>query len=80
MNTNETVTIGAGTPHARQVKVAVKQGRTLVIERLINLDGLYGTVTQHGTLYKRTHDELVKALKWIYEVREVVVARTTLVP
>jgi len=45
-----------------RVMVAQKDGDTLRIERLLNTDDLYGTVTVHGTLYKRSPEELVAHL------------------
>ncbi len=66
-------------PCGHRVMVARQYERRLSIERLINLDGLYGTVTRHGTLYKRTHDELVRHLRFVFDVDEVQVVKTTLV-
>lgn len=69
-------------PDGHSVTVAYRDPsneRLLHIERLINTDDLYGTVTVHGTLYKRSWKELETHLMFVFSVDTVSVVRTTLV-
>jgi hypothetical protein len=53
--------------------------KVLWIERLLNLAGEYGTATVHGTLYKPTAAELLAHLRFVFDVSEVRIIKTTLV-
>lgn len=57
---------------------AFRTGR-LCFERLINLAGQHGTVTEHGVIYKATRGELESHLKFIFGVKTVSCLKTTLV-
>jgi hypothetical protein len=63
----------------REVLVAEKNGRTLRIERLLNLAGQYGTATAYGLLFKASKEQLDAHLRFIFGVKEIEVVRQTLV-
>jgi hypothetical protein len=65
--------------HDVMVAYKSEDGETLCIERLLNLDGLYGAITVCGTLYKRTKEELDAHLRFVFDVKRVEIVRQTLV-